>query len=224
MKVNNFITFCSVLLLCGCQSQLPPATQIAPEPIVKQPLPSPTIPRDHFRPVQYRIYLPQPDGSVKLLIEENRRLQYRDRNDDSQRLSVEAATESVRRLLNKSPQSFPPGTKIVKSADFSGGWPDITLNRAFANKEWWRDRKRANTAMTALVQTALRTQDYIWSLSGDDSLTIHIENEKPSRLGQFYSGLPITMHDENLPKHFMTEAELRRNLKDYENSFYRPRQ
>ena len=175
--------------------------------------------------IQYRIHAPQTDGTTRLKIETNFNLRYKYRSGNSLEMSVQAATEAVRRLLKKSPQNFPPQTKIVKGAAFIGvgGYPRITFNRAFADAKWWKDHKRAKTALTALVQTALETQDHIWPLSGDDSLTIDIENEKPLRLGQFYSTVPIVMYDENAPKQFMSEVEFVKHRKDYENSLYHPR-
>lgn len=238
--ISSFLLVCAAFSCASCSKESSVVVEPKRTPSVfhKEAIGKPADKNFHYqsypsgykdiRFVQYRIYVPQSDGTTKLKIETNFNLRYKFQSGNADRnyhLSIRAANEAVRRLLKQSPKSFPPETKIVKG--FILGPGRITFNSAFADKKWWQNQKRAQAAVASLLQTLIETQQSIFPMSGDYMLNLFIAGKPTGRLGRYYVSIPILdaayiqvegMKDEKIV------AYQRQQYKEYANKPFRPRQ
>jgi len=137
------------------------------------------------KPVRYYLYIPTPDGNFKARVEADskRKFARAEGVDKGVKWSEEAAHEALKRLLKATPQSFPPGTKMISRYTRFGGPPTIYLNRAFLNATWWENSARGRAAIYALTNTATHTKERVWSSSDEESLRFFVEGKPIEKLG-----------------------------------------
>lgn len=172
-------------ILSGCAEK--PEAKIEKAPARRVPAPAKT-PRK-AEPITFYLYIPKKDGGFEVVTEIDHKRAAKTQYEFQEALG--AADEALRRLIKKTPEIFPPGTKMIAPFVSDGGRPTINLNRAFLNAAWWENTKRGKTALMALTNTAIHTKEWTHGISDESSLRFFVEGKSIKKLGAIDLSEPI---------------------------------